>query len=89
MLRITTTVTRGHRTTLVVEGWIVGRHARLLETECIERLKDGREVELDLSFVSYADTAGAAMVSGLLSRGAELIACSPFVRELIERSTQR
>lgn len=88
MLRITVTVDGGPRTTLTVEGWIDGRHARLLEAECIERLEHGA-VELDLSSVSYADPDGASVVSGLLGRGVELIACSPFIRELVERSLPR
>lgn len=89
MLRITKTVTRGHRTTLVVEGLLVGRYVKLLEAECIEQLEEGRELELDLSSVSYADPDGASMVSKLLGRDAEMIACSPYVRELIERSKPR
>ena len=89
MLRITRTVTRGHRTTLVVEGLLVGRYVKLLEAECFERLEEGRELKLDLSSVSYADRDGTSMVSKLLGRNVEMIACSPYVRELIERSKLR
>ncbi|MBZ0268247.1 hypothetical protein K8I85_08825 [bacterium] len=89
MLRITKTVKREHRTTLVVEGLLTGRYAKLLEAECNERLEEGCGLELDLSSVSYADPDGASVVSELLGRGVEIIACSPYVRELMERLKSR
>ena len=87
MMRITTTAQdESWRTTLAVEGWIVGRHAELLATECKRRLASGEQLVLNLTGVPYVDARGASTLATLRDRGVAITGCSPFVQELIKRS---
>ena len=44
---------------------------------------DPQKLQLDLSNVSFVDAAGAELLRGLLATGAEIVACSSFVREIL------
>jgi ABC-type transporter Mla MlaB component len=45
--------------------------------------QDHPKLQLDLSNVSFVDAAGVELLEGLLARGAEIVACSSFVREML------
>lgn len=45
--------------------------------------RDHPLLKLDLSNVSFVDASGAEFLKGLLAGGAEIVACSGFVREIL------
>lgn len=46
-------------------------------------------LELDLAAVGYADANGARLLQTLAGRGVRLVACSPFVAELLRQEGVR
>jgi anti-anti-sigma regulatory factor len=68
MLRITAFPERPDRTVLKVEGRVVADWVGVLESECLERVRGGQTVILDMGEVAFVDTRGAAMLRSLEAR---------------------
>jgi ABC-type transporter Mla MlaB component len=79
MLRITQT-----GDTLKLEGKLVGPWVGALR----EVSASAGQVWLDLSAVSFIDTAGLTLLRDLLARGATVVSCSRLVEELLQREAQ-
>ena len=78
MLRITRILEPHSAPTLRLEG-------KLLEPwieELLQEYADG--IRLDLSAVTFVDTAGAMLLRQLIERGTEIVACSGYVAELLQ-----
>lgn len=71
--------------TLKVEGALVADWVPLLERECLGYLDSRKLVELDFAGVSFVDRSGAAMVRGLVARGAQVVRASALVTALLGR----
>lgn len=83
--RITKFENDERRTTLQVEGALHAADAEVLEkTFSKVRAQHDHEIEIDLSNVTFLDTAGAAVLCRLQTLGAELIGLHFFTRKLIE-----
>jgi RNA polymerase sigma-70 factor (ECF subfamily) len=70
---------------LRVEGRVTGAGPEELRTACEAVLAGGTGVQLDLSGVTFIDRAGTAVLRGLVRRGANLLACSGFLHELLRQ----
>jgi len=83
MLRITPTDDDGERTLRLegrlVEPWV----GELLSAHC-EAAAEALRVVLDLSGVTFVDTAGAMGLRTLRDQGTTLRGCSGFVAELLK-----
>lgn len=84
MLKITHHATEGRGSRLAVEGRL-GCDARAeLVASAGPALARGVPVVLDLGGVTFADAEGAAALSELAARGAELVGASPFLAGLLD-----
>jgi hypothetical protein len=83
MLRLSRTSQSPDEVILLLEGQIVAEWVLLLEDECLELLRTGCRVLLDLSGVSYLDRRAAQLLRELESRSVRLINCPPLVDELV------
>jgi len=86
MLKISQAGKANHSVTLKLEGRVVGPWVGELRQVCETLLSEGRELQLDLTDVTFADVDGVGMLTGFKSRGVILNNCSPFVEEQL-RST--
>lgn len=86
VLRISSGLKADAVVTLKVEGALVADWVPLLETECLGHLDARRLVELDFAGVSFVDRGGAAMVRGLVARGAQVTRASALVNALLGRT---
>lgn len=68
--------------TLKLEGKLLKPWVAVVR-ESIGNPHDHPKLQLDLSNVSFVDAAGAELLEELLVRGAEIVACSSFVREML------
>lgn len=59
------------------------------EVARICRELDPAPLELDLAAVGYADASGAQLLQSLTGRGVKLVACSPYVAELLRQEGVR
>lgn len=84
MLRITTIPTP-NATTLKLEGKLL----RPWTTELLNAFESvaapPASVHLDLRDLTFADTEGIHLLHDLLTRGAQIAACSDFVSALLQR----
>lgn len=80
MLKITRITEEG---TLRVEGRLIGPWVDELAQACAGPVEGMR---LDLSGVSFVDDGGAALLRGLVARGAAVSACSGYVAALLRWS---
>jgi len=83
MIRITVVPGRDSATRVNVEGRITEVSSGPLASVCSEHLSEGGHLLLDLSGVSFADSAGLNLLRDLLNRGCILEKCSDFVRALL------
>ena len=83
MLRLTRTSQAPDEVILLLEGQIVAEWVLLLEDECLELLRTGCRVLVDLSGVSYLDRHAARLLRELEHRSVRLINCPPLVDELV------
>ena len=67
--------------TIKLEGELLGPWVGSVRAACAGR--DGRRLCLDLAAVPYVDTAGVQLLRELVAEGAEIVACSCFVGELL------
>jgi hypothetical protein len=85
VLRISSRLKGDSVVTLKVEGALVADWVPLLERECLGHLESRKLVELDFAGVSFVDRSGAAMVRGLVGRGAQVTSASALVNALLGR----
>jgi ABC-type transporter Mla MlaB component len=85
MLRITVVESSKVAVTLRVEGRITGPWVEELRTACnVHSFPDDVHVSLELADVSFADSAGVALLRELLNRGVGLIRTTPFLAEQLK-----
>jgi ABC-type transporter Mla MlaB component len=75
--------TDGSGATLAVAGDLVGEWAGFLERECLRRLEEEPELNLDLSDLRRLDEPGIEALRRLTKRGARITRCSRVISELI------
>ena len=79
-----TTTEKGRLVVLKVEGRLVERWVNVLATECLGILEQRKQLDLDLTGVSFADDSGVTMLRDLTGRGVRIAEISPFLEELLE-----
>jgi ABC-type transporter Mla MlaB component len=85
MLRITVVESSKVAVTLRVEGRITGPWVEELRTACnVHTFPDDVQVSLELADISFADTAGIALLKELRNRGVGLIRTSSFLTEQLK-----
>ena len=83
MIRITTTSSGDHGTTIRVEGQLAGTAVSELVT-VTSRLSDGEaDIALDLVGVPFADKDGEKALRSLIAQGARIEKCSGFLKHLL------
>jgi hypothetical protein len=80
VLRITAERENGDRTSLKLEGRVVGPWVAELSRRCEAAGASGR-FELEMSGVSFLDPDAVRLLRGLIEQGIDLRRCSAFVRE--------
>jgi anti-anti-sigma regulatory factor len=83
VLRITRLSHKGCGLTIKLEGEILGAWVSTVRNACARPSRPSNPLCLDLAAVSYVDAAGVQVLRDLLAEGAEIAACSNFVRELL------
>ena len=81
MLRITAERGTGDLASLRLEGRIVGPWVAELTRRCEAARSAGRELELEMSGVSFLDGSAVRLVRSLVEQGVEVRSCSAFVSE--------
>jgi ABC-type transporter Mla MlaB component len=85
MLRITLIESSRVAVTLRVEGRITGPWVEELRTACnVHTFPDDVQLSLELADISFADTAGIALLRELRTRGVGLIRTTPFLAEQLK-----
>lgn len=84
MLRITRVEGSGGPVTLRLEGKVSDQWAKLLEGECRSLLRDGKDVSLDFSDVSFVDAVGVGMVRDLPRQQVRIVNAPRFIEELLK-----
>jgi ABC-type transporter Mla MlaB component len=84
MLRISPIDSGDHHAILRLEDRVAGPWVAELRTACEKVLGEGRALKLNLAEVSYLDTVGVALLADVRERGAQLLACSPFIAEQLK-----
>jgi anti-anti-sigma regulatory factor len=74
---------------LIVEGRIVGEWADLLEDVCLDRIRAGFSVVLDLSGVVFIGRQGIAALDRLVRIGTRITRCPPLIADLLEEEGVR
>ena len=75
---------KGPQVILIVEGRIVTEWADLLEEECLDLIRSGYRVVLDLSSVVFIDRQGIAVLRRLSGAGVEIRGCSALIADMLE-----
>ena len=90
MLRITRLSRRGSVQTLKVEGALLEPWVSEMLHVCAQSNLLPGHLRLDLSALTFVDAAGTQLLRALIHQGAEIAACSGFVKELLhlDRSLQ-
>ena len=91
MLRITRLSGKGPVLTLKVEGALQEPWVNEMLHVCAQCASLPGYLRLDLSALTFVDGAGTQLLRALIHQGAEIAACSGFVKELLhlDRSTQK
>lgn len=85
MLRITVVESSEIAVTLRVEGRITGPWVEELRAACdVHTFLDKVQLSLELADISFADTAGIALLRELRNRGVGLIRPTPFLAEQLK-----
>lgn len=88
MLKITCLTTTANEAIFKLEGKLVGPWVEEFQRAVSPAAKNPAPLRLDLAGVAFADAAGADCLRTLLRGGAQLVACSGFVAELLELPSQ-
>lgn len=86
MIRITKTERHPTKVTLLVAGKVCKECVDILETEHQSQLRDGMEVVLDLTDVTFVDARGIDLLRTVSAQGTEIINASPFIGYLLQES---
>ncbi|HKQ50590.1 MAG TPA: STAS domain-containing protein [Phycisphaerae bacterium] len=71
--------------TFKFEGTLRGDWVQEADRVCHNAAGKANRTLLDLSELSFVDSAGVGLLRGLINRGAEISACSSFVSEVLQR----
>jgi anti-anti-sigma regulatory factor len=85
VLRITRVSRKGLALTIKLEGEFLAPWVETVRDACTRRGRRSGRLLLDLTAVTYADTAGARLLRDLMREGIEVTACSSFLGELLHR----
>jgi anti-anti-sigma regulatory factor len=88
MLRIARSESGNERTTVRLEGQVIGPWVVELEHVCAPILASGAHLVLDLSGVSFLSREGVLVLCRLRDRQVPLLNCSAFVTEQIKALEQ-
>ena len=83
MLRITACTPAPDAATLKLEGKLLGPWVAELRQACAATTVAPAQLSLDLSAVSYADSAGVSLLCALRRQGVRLAPCSGFLAALL------
>jgi ABC-type transporter Mla MlaB component len=83
MLKITKTAEQDGGLTVKLEGKLLEAWVGEVFDACAEAEGRADPCRLDLSGVTFADAAGAAVLRILIRRGLFVVACSGFLAELL------
>ena len=83
MLKITRLSHKGRGLTIKLEGELLGAWVVAAREACATRGRRPRRLRLDLAAVTYVDAAGLQLLRDLVAEGAEIVAWSSFVGELL------
>jgi ABC-type transporter Mla MlaB component len=86
MLRITEEKLSDDLIHLRLEGRLVGAWVALLQTSCEQFMQNNYNLTLNLSEVTFADQAGAALLARLQQQQVTLDHCSPFLHEQLKQA---
>jgi ABC-type transporter Mla MlaB component len=84
MLRITRTVGHDLVATLKLEGKLQGPWVLEAHDAYAHSAAQVSRTCLDLSGLTFADEAGAALLRDLIRSGAQVVGCSSYIAELLE-----
>lgn len=87
MLKLTPLLDAGLPAVLKLEGKLLAPWIDELHRSIAKVVAPGEKIRLDLSALSYADTAGTQALSELIERGAVVTAASGFIAALLRRET--
>lgn len=85
MLRITTVEILENKTTIALEGRVVGSWAEELRRMCETVIRDVETLILDFSKVTFIDDAGLEVLKTLAQSRVHMVGCSLFLKELLRR----
>ena len=85
MLKITTQSVASSVPALKMEGKLLEPWIEEMELSVARQQKIGQPLLLDLSGLSFADTAGTQALKRLIQRGAVVVAASGFIAALLQR----
>lgn len=86
VLRISRVDRDGAGLCLKVEGRLSGDWVALLEGELAQASRTERALSLDLEAVDFASPQATEMLRAATARGVRVVACSPFLAELLVAS---
>lgn len=84
MLRIVVLERGGDRTTLTLEGRVIGPWVDELRRSCERILATGSTLTLDLAEVAFVERDGARLLRNLVDSGVTVVKCPAFVNEQLE-----
>lgn len=87
MLKISEIKSTNHLPTLRFEGQLVGPWVEEARDACEQLLKAHQGLRVELRDVDYLDTAGAALLRDLRSRGVSLAECSVFIEQQLKAAS--
>jgi anti-anti-sigma regulatory factor len=85
MLRISRFDTGDSGQTIKLEGKLLAPWTSVVRAACLNAAHIRGLPSLDLSGLTYVDTAGAKLLAELVATGVGLVHCSPFVATLLHR----
>jgi anti-anti-sigma regulatory factor len=83
MLMITETESTTSRRSLKLEGKLLGPWVDEFKRTCEQPETPPGNLSLDLSAVSFIDSAGIKVLGDLIQRGALAVGCSGFIAEML------
>jgi ABC-type transporter Mla MlaB component len=84
VLKISWVTRRRRAPILKLEGELVGPWVELVRDACAPQALRADRAALDLSAVTFADAAGAALLRDLTQHGMAITASSRFIAELLQ-----
>ena len=83
VLKITWLSRKRRVATLKLEGELLEPWVEAVRDACIKWPPRSKCLRLDLTAVTYADSAGTQLLRDLMAEGVEIASCSSFVGELL------